>query len=196
MKSDDSQKLLTPADVAKRLGVSPITVRSWVNKGWLVSQVTPGGHRRFLWSDVERLMAERSVLRDAELSPRLLVVDDDTQFRAFLVETLTLLVPHMEIREAVDGFEAGMAVMEFNPDVVLLDYAMPGMNGAAVCQSIKSNPARRKTHVVAVTGLAEARVEQELMQAGADLILYKPVPMIEIENMLARLDLLASKEHA
>ncbi len=176
---DVPEKLMTPSEVAARLGVSPITVRSWVSKGWLKSSLTPGGHRRFLWTDVERLMAER---QPASATSKILVVDDDPQFRTFLLDALEMLLPSAEICEAVDGFQAGMLMAEFQPGLVLLDYAMPGMNGAAVCRLIKSSasPAR----VVALTGHANSTVQAELMGAGADRVLFKPLGLDALRLML------------
>lgn len=173
------EKLMTPSEVAARLGVSPITVRSWVSKGWLRSRATPGGHRRFLWAEVERLIAER---RPVSSTRKILVVDDDPQFRAFLVDALEMLLPLAVIHEAVDGFQAGMLMAESHPELVLLDYAMPGMNGAAVCRLIKSNesPAR----VVALTGYADSIIQAELMEAGADKVLFKPLGLDALRLML------------
>jgi len=184
--------LLTPAEVAKRLGVSPITVRSWVAKGWLPAHMTPGGHRRFLWADVERLLEQRRQMATVPTVPKILVVDDDPQFRAYLLDALVTLLPQAALREAVDGFQAGMAMAEFQPDLVLLDYAMPGMNGAAVCRLIKSNPAYAGTRVVAVTGYADAGIHAALTDAGADQILLKPIPLATLEAMLHQFELRAA----
>jgi len=184
--------LLTPAEVAKRLGVSPITVRSWVAKGWLPAYMTPGGHRRFLWADVERLLEQRRQMATVPTPPKILVVDDDPQFRAYLLDALVTLLPQAALREAVDGFQAGMAMAEFQPDMVLLDYAMPGMNGAAVCRLIKSNPAYAGTRVVAVTGYADAGIHAALTDAGADQILLKPIPLATLEAMLHQFELRAA----
>ena len=184
--------LLTPAEVARRLGVSPITVRSWVSKGWLPAHMTPGGHRRFLWADVERLLEQRRQMATVPTVPKILVVDDDPQFRDYLVDALTTLLPHAAVREAVDGFQAGMAMVEFKPDLVLLDYAMPGMNGATVCHQIKTNPVYAHTRVVAVTGYADSDIQMELTNAGADKVLFKPIPLLTLEEMLGKFELRAA----
>jgi len=186
--TDDTKKLMTPAEVAKRLGISPITVRSWVAKGWLTSHMTPGGHGRFLWADVEQLIAQR---RDITLPAalKILVVDDDAEFRAYLVDALAMLLPAATLREASDGFAAGMAMAEFHPQLVLLDYSMPGINGAAVCRMIKSNKQYSGTRVVVVTGYADAATQATLTDSCADEVLLKPTPLRVIEGMLDRLKL-------
>ena len=181
------EKLMTPSEVAKRLGVSPIAVRSWVSKGWLRSRVTPGGHRRFLWVDVERLVTEK---RHAQATCRILVVDDDPQFRAFLIDALNMLLPSAEIHEAVDGFQAGMLMAEFHPDLVMLDYTMPGMSGAAVCRMIKSG--KSLARVVALTGYADSVIQAELIDAGADKVLFKPISLDSMRSMLDQFGIRAS----
>lgn len=177
-------ELMTPAEVARRIGVSPITVRSWVAKGWLKSRVTPGGHRRYLWADVEQLMKQkgRDSIQPAEV--KILVIDDDDQFRGYLISALLYILPDAQIREAVDGFQAGMMLAEFHPDLVLLDYAMPRINGAEVCRMIKSNPAYADIRVVSVTGFANDDIKNTLINAGADKVMLKPISPKELENML------------
>ena len=191
----DDPILLTPAEVAKRLGVSPITVRSWVAKGWLASQVTPGGHRRFLWQDVERLMAEkRQPVRPQTPSEtpartaRILVVDDDPQFQSFMADAIATLLPEAIVRVAANGFQAGMAMAELRPHLVLLDYAMPGLNGAAVCALIRSNAAYADTQIVAITGFADQATRNALLLAGADRILLKPLPLDTLKEVLSKFE--------
>lgn len=183
-----SSAYLTPAEVAGLLGVSPITVRSWSAKGWLPSQVTPGGHRRFLREDVDRLQAGHRHPDPDKSPPKVLLVDDDQQFRGYLREALHVLDPTLVVREAGDGFQAGLALAEFRPDLVLLDYSMPGMNGAEVCRMIKARPDLAATRVVAVTGLTDPGVSQSIRDAGAADLLFKPVSLQRIREVLDALE--------
>lgn len=171
--------LLTPAQVAAMLSVSPITVRSWVTKGWLNSVTTPGGHRRFLYSDVVRFMGTRGIKKS---SLKVLVVDDDDLFRELMVETIHEMDEAIAVKQAEDGFKAGMVMSEFMPDIVLIDYDMPNLNGADVCRRIKSNPLHAKTRVIGITGHASAAIESDMMEAGADTVLRKP---FEISQLIA-----------
>ncbi len=184
MNVQDSKKLLTPSEVAKRLGVSPITVRSWVSKGWLKSKLTPGGHRRYLWDDVSQLLHERKNSKKKLNRTRILVVDDDPDFRAYMFDSLTTLLPNQSIREAADGFEAGIAMSEFKPDLVLLDYAMPNMDGAKVCQQIKSSGKYENAKVVAMTGYSDPLIEKALFDSGVDKVLHKPISLETIKALL------------
>jgi len=170
------EELLSPAEVAKMLGVSPITVRSWVNRGWLQATTTPGGHRRFTRQDVLALASQPRGQQAAGQRPlRLLVVDDDPHFRGYLLELLGEMVPDADLEEAVDGFEAGVKVMEFLPDIVLLDQRMPGLDGASVCRRIRSAPQLAAIRVIGITGHLDRRIEREMLAAGAECVLHKPL---------------------
>src|SRR6185312_12057904 len=82
MKKIRQKTHLTPNEVAELLMVNPVTVRQWAARGLLRSLTTPGGHRRFLLSDVEEFARSRgsaSVPRGSGRPDRVLVVDDDPQ---------------------------------------------------------------------------------------------------------------------
>lgn len=163
------------------LGVSPITVRSWVTKGWLKSVNTPGGHRRFLQADLDSFIRER---RGIKPPIKLLVVDDDVFFREFLVGAIKASDPSIEIQEAEDGFRAGMMMSEFMPDIVLLDYDMPGLNGAEVCRQIRANPLHAKSRVIGMTGHTSTVTDERLLAAGVDLILHKPFAVKDLMSVV------------
>ncbi len=193
MSGSTADELMTPAEVAKQFGVSPVTVRTWVNKGWLKSTLTPGGHRRFSKDDVEQLLSERNKRHSGE-SPmvRILVVDDETAFRKFMVEAIESLLSDCEILEAADGFQAGLAVEKYHPELVFLDYAMPGMNGADVCRFIKKEEGYTATKIIAITGHADDFIKRSLLDAGADDVLYKPISIDTIQTTLAQFQVLKS----
>ena len=180
-------ELLSPAEVAKMMGVSPITVRSWVNRGWLAATTTPGGHRRFTRQDVLALASQqRGHLPAGRRSLRLLVVDDDLQFRGYMLELLGELLPDAEIEEAADGFEAGVKVVAYLPDIVLLDQSMPGLNGASVCRRIRAAPQLAAIRVIGITGHLDRRVEREMLAAGAECVLHKPLDVAALRQALGQ----------
>lgn len=106
---------------------------------------------------------------------RVLVVDDDPQINRLLVS----LLKHrgkgrFVVETAQDGFEAGVQVQRFQPDVVLLDLRMPGLDGFEVCRRLKSEPSTASIVVVAMTGYGSEDVRRRIMAAGADQYLTKP----------------------
>lgn len=181
----DKKTMLTPAEVARKLGVSPITVRSWVVKGWLKANVTPGGHRRFYAEDVEKLVQEHAeeVQKPKSLT-RILVVDDDPLIRSILVEWLSDFDPQIDVAEATNGFQAGLMTAEFSPHIIFMDYAMPGLTGADICRQIKTNTQHTDTRIIAITGHDKPGIEQEMLEAGADAVLLKPFTPDQISKVL------------
>lgn len=165
---------LTPTEVAQWMMVSPITVRGWAQKGLLPAEVTPGGHRRFRREEVERFARQWNPAGNR--GPlRVLIVDDDSAVLGFLTELLTGGDMPVEVVTATDGFEAGHQVHVFAPDIVLLDLMMPGIRGTEVCRRIKATPGQSQVRVIAMSGYLSADNEAELLAAGAECCLAKPI---------------------
>lgn len=178
---------LSPNDVAKLLKVSPITVRQWATRGLIEASTTAGGHRRFTLEAVRRFASDRGIVLPREAGgpvQRVLVVDDDRQLNRFLVELVNAWSRRMnaEIRveSAYDGFEAGAKVHTFDPDVVLLDLMMPGVDGFEVCRRLKEDTNTCHMRVVAMTGYYTPERVQKILATGADRFLRKPFSNAEV----------------
>lgn len=174
MASNDNKPYLTPSEAAKLLMVSPITVRAWAQKGLLPSETTPGGHRRFLRESVEQF-AKQCKTAPQRNNLRVLVVDDDKQVAGFLVEWLTGLDYPFIVDSANDGFAVGSKVHTFEPDIILLDLMMPGLDGFAVCRQIKADPDAKDIRVIAMTGHPSSENLRRILDAGAETCLAKPL---------------------
>lgn len=178
---------LSPNEVARMLKVSPITVRQWASRGLIDATTTAGGHRRFTLDAVRRFASERGIVLPREAGGpvrRVLVVDDDRQLNRFLVELINAWSrrreAELEVESACDGFEAGSKVHTFDPDVVLLDLMMPGVDGFEVCQRLKSDTATCHMRVVAMTGYYSPDRVQRILASGADRFLRKPFSNTEV----------------
>ena len=173
-----AKDLFTPNDVATLLGVSPVTVRQWAQKGLIEARTTAGGHRRFTREAVTVFAARMGVTLPPELAtdtrPRVLIVDDDRQLNAMLVALFAARVPDAVVASAFDGFDAGRQVHRLKPGLVVLDIMMPGIDGVEVCRRIKSDPDLARTRVIAVTGHFTPELEQRVLAAGAETLLKKP----------------------
>lgn len=169
-----SKPYLTPNEVAQWMMVSPITVRGWAQKGMLQAEVTPGGHRRYRREEVERFARQWNPVGNR--GPlRVLVVDDDRSVVGFLKELLEGSAGHVTVEVAYDGFEAGSKVHAFVPDIVLLDYMMPGIKGSDVCRKIKQIPGLSNVRVIGMSGLLSPENAAEMVAAGAECCVTKPI---------------------
>lgn len=178
--TEEEAKLLTPAEAAARLRVSPITLRSWAEKGLITAQVTAGGHRRYQASQIEKMLGRTVATGDEPL--RLMIVDDDPFMLALLREMLRDQI--LEIEVARDGFEAGLKLGPFRPDVILLDLMMPKIDGFSVCEQIKRDPATSHIRVIAMTGEASLVNASRILSVGAEACLSKPLNKLELFRVL------------
>jgi diguanylate cyclase (GGDEF)-like protein len=114
--------------------------------------------------------------------PRVLIVDDDPDILDVL--EITLSEENYEIIKAHDGEEALKIIRSKPLDLVLLDYAMPKMNGRQVCMEVKKDILLRHLPVIMVTGKGEVKDKVGGIDAGADDYVVKP---FEPKELLARI---------
>lgn len=110
--------------------------------------------------------------------PKVLVVDDHPSSRMTAVALLS--VEGYEVLEADSGPAALARVVECNPDLILLDVMMPGMDGFEVCRRLKQDDATRLIPVVFITALNDRRSLIMGIEAGGDDFLTKPFDRLEL----------------
>lgn len=113
---------------------------------------------------------------------KILIVDDDADIRDVL--KLTLAEENYDVLEAGDGEEALKIITTKAPDLVLLDYKIPKLNGRQVCAEIKKDLLLRHLPVIMVTGKGDISDKVGGLDAGADDYIVKP---FEPKELLARI---------
>jgi len=114
--------------------------------------------------------------------PRILLADDDPDILDVL--EITLSEENYELIKVMDGEEALKIIKSKPLDLVLLDYAMPKMNGRQVCMEVKKDILLRHLPVIMVTGKGEVKDKVGGIDAGADDYVVKP---FEPKELLARI---------
>ena len=114
---------------------------------------------------------------------RVLVVDDHVDGATSMCRLLRVL--GHEAHQANDGVEGLTAAAELHPDVVLLDIAMPKLNGYEVARRLRAEPWGRHMLLIAVTGWGQDSDKQRASEAGFDFHLTKPVDVAELTRVLA-----------
>ena len=110
---------------------------------------------------------------------RVLIADDQRGVGTMLAELVSKC--HHEVVEVVgSGFDAIQAYHRHRPDIVLMDYFMPRLNGATACRNILSRyPA---ANVVLLSGVAGA---EDLNYSGAIAVLAKPIDLLRLKHLLS-----------
>lgn len=120
--------------------------------------------------------------RDTEL---VLIVDDSLHTRDLYSEFLTFR--GMGVVSAPDGGSALVMARALRPDVIVMDLAMPGIDGITATRQLKADPRTSGIPVAILTGFGYRAIEQGALEAGADLFLTKPCLPEDLEHELRRL---------
>jgi CheY-like chemotaxis protein len=113
---------------------------------------------------------------------RVLLVDDLEDCTQVLSRLLQFRGFH--VRSAIDGAGALREFEQFQPDVVVLDLAMPAMDGCEVARRIRQQPGGERVLLIVVSGYADALHRQASLDAGADDHLRKPADVEQITSLI------------
>tara|TARA_B110000037_G_C17127598_1_gene509003 strand:- start:1552 stop:4254 length:2703 start_codon:yes stop_codon:yes gene_type:complete len=114
--------------------------------------------------------------REGGARPLVLIADDEPDIRRFLIMQLE----DVEILEASDGAEALELAKIHRPQIALLDYMMPELDGVEVCRRLRENHSTRDTSVIILTARADEQTKIDALQAGASDFLTKPFSTAEL----------------
>jgi excisionase family DNA binding protein len=178
--------VFTTGEAAKICKVSQQTIIRCFDSGQLKGFRVPGSRFRRIPRDVlYKFMKDNGIPTDALESGKrkALVVDDDME----LVELIRDVLEsdgRFDVRTVNNGFDAGMMVKEYHPDVIVLDVMLPDINGREVCQRVRSDPAMDDVKIICISGMVEADKIAELKESGANDFLQKP---FEVEQLIDRI---------
>lgn len=180
------KSVFTTGEVARICKVSQQTVIRCFDSGRLNGFRVPGSRfRRIPREALIQFMKDNAISLDAldTGKKRVLVVDDDPAIVEMLVELLER-DGRFEVQTATTGFDAGLRTKEFHPDVIVLDYMLPDINGNRVIRSIRADATMRDVRIIIVSGVVSRDEVQSLLDCGADDFLQKP---FSIEQLVRRI---------
>lgn len=186
-----NRRLYTTHEVAKMLGVTPITVIRWIESGKFKCFTTVGGHRRVDHDELVRFAQTHNLpwRGEDELSNRkeyvVLAVDDEPDVLEILEDMLSS-VPNLRFIEVSNGFTASAKLVEERPDLILLDFLMPELDGFEFIRFVRQDPRFKDVPVIAVTGLKTDSDLMKMREAGVNDILSKPFMM---EQLIKKVDI-------
>jgi DNA-binding response OmpR family regulator len=119
-------------------------------------------------------------MSEASEKAHILLVDDDPF--TFQLERRLLGDDHYRFSTARDGADCMVKVEADRPDVILMDYMMPGMNGIETCKRLRSTPDNHDIYIIFVSAQESAEARLMAYDAGADDYMTKPLSSEEIRR--------------
>lgn len=182
-----SKDVFTTGEAAEVCQVSQQTIIRCFDAGRLKGFRVPGSRfRRIPRDELMRFMRDNDIPLDRlkSLKRRVLVVDDDPA----IVELFTDVLERdgrFEVQTAATGYDAGVLSQQYRPELMILDYMLPDVNGNVVCRTVRDNPDLSEMKIIIVSGVVNQDEVQGLLDAGADEFVKKP---FNIERLLARIN--------
>ncbi len=209
-----NQDLCTSRKAAELLGVTPRTVQLWADSGILQSWKTPGGHRRFSLSAIERLAAE---IRNGEVRPgalknrdaensrsgaarpstvrseggqkagqvRVQVIEDEASLQRLYALTFRNWGLPIELKQATDGYQGLLELGQFDPELLVLDLNLPNIDGFSIIQALEQQGILEQMQLVVVTALNRDQVQLKVDALRPGIeVLPKPIPFQRIRERI------------
>lgn len=188
--SDDTY---TTRQAADALGMAVRSVQLMVDRGDLQAWKTSGGHRRISRASVDAWLARRhrpaqapagrKKMREAAPQrapasagrpPCVLLIEDSKHFQNLIGLLVRQRFPAVDLHTADDGI-AGLALQgQLQPDILLIDILLPGIDGATLISSLRSHPQFAGSQLIVVTSLDEAQREPYAFALAGLPVVHKP----------------------
>lgn len=170
--SGEPTEWLTLGQAAKYLGVAQSTIRKWSDLRRVPTFYTPGGHRRYRLGDLDAFLEHSGPAGQTEAGPLVLIVDDDDRVREYVRVNLEL--EGYSVREAASAAEGLTALEEEPPDLILLDVAMPEMDGWEMLRRVQERHGVDSIPVIMFSGQVDEASASAAASRGAKEFLGKP----------------------
>ncbi len=170
------KSVFTTGEAADICRLSQQTIIRCFDSGQLSGFRVPGSKfRRIPRDKLKKFMQENDIPLDALESDKIkvLVVDDDPDIVELFVDALSS-DGRFEVRTAGTGFDAGVEANRFRPDIMVLDYMLPDINGNVVCRTIRQSDDLQHIRILIISGVVNKSEVDSLLQAGADDFIKKP----------------------
>ncbi len=179
--------LYTTGEAATICKVSQQTIIRCFDAGILEGFRVPGSKfRRIPRESLIKFMKQNGIPLDNIDSgkKKVLIVDDDAEIVELIVDVL-VRDGRFETKTAASGYEAGIQTQQFLPDLILLDYMLPDVNGNVVCQTIRRNPRFENIKIIIVSGVIKQDEIAQLLKSGAEDFIKKPFNIGELTDKIS-----------
>jgi len=184
---DKMKDLFTTGEAAEVCRVSQQTIIRCFDAGRLEGfRILGSKFRRIPRHSLVRFMKENNIPLDNldTGKKKVLIVDDDAEIVELIADVLAR-DGRFEIKTASSGYDAGIWTQQFRPDLILLDYMLPDVNGNIVCQTIRKNPEFESIKIIIVSGVIKQDEIDLLLKSGAEDFIKKPFNIVELTDKIA-----------
>ncbi len=204
--SSAATEFITTSDVARQLGLAVRSVQLMVDRGELEAWRTHGGHRRITRRSLERWLARgqstaavtghagsavKPAFQPGAAGKSVLLIEDSIHFQNLVKLLFVQHFPQITLHVAADGFSGLAMAGQLQPDVLIVDILLPGMDGATLMTALRSHPQFDRSHLLVLTSLDTSQLEPyTLALAGAPVVhksqLVTDMPAL-LQNLLQKL---------
>jgi len=184
-----TKQVFTTGEAAEICKVSQQTIIRCFDAGRLNGFRVPGSRfRRIPRDELLQFMRDNGIPIDqiGSTQKRILIVDDDPQIVELMVDLLSG-DERYDVKTAMTGYDAGVLTEQFKPELIILDYMLPDINGNIVCQTIRANGELADTRIIIVSGVVNQEEVNDLLKAGADEFIKKPFNIDQLQTRIQTL---------
>ena len=202
-RSDEDGADFSTMEVARMLGLAVRSVQLMVDRGELTAWKTPGGHRRISSESVRAWQLQRqgpgalarSAARAALPQPdngtaakakplRILVIEDSVHYQNLIGMLLKQQFPELELHSAHDGIVGLAMVGQLQPEVLIVDILLPGIDGATLITSLRSHVQFAHSRLIVVTSLDEDQRQPFAFALSGVPVVHKPRLVLDLPAAL------------
>lgn len=188
---------VSTVEAGKILGLAVRSVQLMVDRGELNAWKTPGGHRRITrqsvedWRDRDRPTTAPNVqkLRHDKNTghAKVLLIEDSMHFQNLMKLLLNQQFPMLELEIASDGISGLAMVGQYQPDVLIVDILLPGIDGATLITGLRSHAQFKEIQLIVCTSLSADQLLPYAFALEGIPVIHKPRMVADLPPLLAQL---------
>ena len=171
-----------------------------VDRAELDAWRTPGGHRRITRASVERWQESRKPHvpgtpqqrapagvgddKQPRTAARVLLIEDSVHFQNLVSLVVRRSVPQAELHVASDGISGLALYGQIQPDVLIVDILLPGIDGATLITMLRSHAQFARSRLIVVTSLSEAQRQPYALALDGIPVIHKPELVAQLPIVL------------
>ncbi len=185
--TEREERAYTTFEAARICHVTHHSIKNWIKQGLIKASRTPGGHYRILEEDLDSFREEYDMFprEKGAVKKRVMIVDDDPDALNLMEKVLS--EEGYDLIKVSNATEVGLKVAQMSPDLILLDFLMPELNGFEVCTALRQNESSREIPIMAVTCLTKESDIERIFESGADEYLAKPFKVDQLTEKVREL---------